>query len=217
MPSTTILVEEGRGAVEEGHGAGLALAAAGGLGAGVLLSGFLYGLPLSSLIFSAVFVAIAVERDVRTLRIPNWLTFPGLALAIALGVHAAGLGGMADALLGALLALGLLVLPYAAGGLGAGDVKAMMVLGALYGVGAVLPILAWSLGIGAALGLALVTLKGGLPMLLRRWRRILRHSAGARSWIYSQPEPGSAEALGLPFAVALGIGIVAFHVARIPL
>ena len=63
--------------------------------------------------------------DVKTLRIPNYLTF-GCALA-GLGYQLAfhGLTGLADGFLGLGLGFILLILFYIKGGLGAGDVKAL--------------------------------------------------------------------------------------------
>ncbi len=48
--------------------------------------------PLPAHWWAAAFLFLAVERDVREHRIPNWLTMPAFGLAV---VHAAWVGGVA--------------------------------------------------------------------------------------------------------------------------
>jgi prepilin peptidase CpaA len=81
----------------------------------------------------AIVLVTAIYTDTRSSRIPNWLTFP--AMGVALLVHA-WLGGLPGALfsLGGLGAgLGLFLLIYFSGSIGAGDVKLMAAVGALIG------------------------------------------------------------------------------------
>jgi prepilin peptidase CpaA len=82
---------------------------------------------------TAVFTLWAGWLDWRTRKIPNWLTVPGLLLAI--GVHAmvGGWHGMLVSLEGAGLALALLLPFVLVRGLGAGDWKLMGAVGALLG------------------------------------------------------------------------------------
>lgn len=70
--------------------------------------------------------------DVRQRRLPNWLTLPGAAV-ILLGAVTAGRGW--PALAGALLLAGMYLLVHlvAPAGMGAGDVKLALALGALTG------------------------------------------------------------------------------------
>ena len=75
----------------------------------------------------------AIWTDLRSSRIPNWLTFSTMMFALA--AHA-WLGGTEEALFGlAGLAtgLGLFVIPYLSAGIGAGDVKLMGAVGAIVG------------------------------------------------------------------------------------
>src|SRR2546425_3121875 len=88
--------------------------------------------PVMVVALAAVLVT-AMCTDLRSSRIPNWLTFP--AMGFALLAHA-WLGGLQEALfslagLGA--GLGLFLILYATGSLGAGDVKLMAAVGALVG------------------------------------------------------------------------------------
>ena len=88
--------------------------------------------PLPALGWAAAFVYLVVHQDVSRLKIPNWLTLPALAAAMIHAGVVGGLSGLGSALAGAGCALGLLFVPFLVGWLGAGDVKAAMVLGALW-------------------------------------------------------------------------------------
>jgi prepilin peptidase CpaA len=162
--------------------------------------------PLPATGWAAAFLFLAVEHDVRLLRIPNWLTFGGLGVALALAAITRGSLGVTAAAAGAGTALAVLFLPFALRWLGAGDVKAMMVLGALWGRGLVLPTLFWMVIVGGGMAIALVAARGELRDLLLRWGRSLWITLSTRRFTFFPPSPGSAAAGGLPFAVAMGLG-----------
>jgi prepilin peptidase CpaA len=172
--------------------------------------------PLPALGWAAAFLLVAVHQDVRSLRIPNWLTFPSLVGAIALGAVHAGLSGAGMALLGAAAALGVGFLPFALRWLGAGDVKAGMVLGALWGAKTFLGVFWWMLVVGGLLAVAFVAVQGGLPDLLGRWLRSAHATLVTRRLTYFRPAAGSAAAHGLPFAVAMALGAAAFQIWGTP-
>ena len=156
----------------------------------------------------AAFVSLAVFFDVRERRIPNALTLPALAAGLAVAWATAGGAALAAALLGAGLGLGALLPLYALGVLGAGDVKAAAALGAMVGAAALAEALLWALGVGGVLGLGWIALRGELRALLARWGRIVWLSALRLRPAYVPPPAGSAATEGIPFAVALAIGLV---------
>ena len=184
------------------------------LAAPVLVSGWVASMPLPILGWAAAFLFIAVERDVHCQRIPNWLTFPAFAAALLYGAFLGGPEGALDATLGAGAAFALLVLPYATGALGAGDVKAAMALGAAFGASAVAEQMLLAIvfgGIFAALRLALL---GELTELVRRWAHSLATTLVTRHFGYFPPPPGAAAA-GIPFAVALALAVTAQQLLEI--
>jgi prepilin peptidase CpaA len=172
--------------------------------------------PLPALGWAAAFLLLAVHQDVRSLRIPNWLTFPSLLGAIALGALHAGFAGAGFALLGIAAALGVGFIPFALGWLGAGDVKAGMVLGALWGAETFLGVFWWMLVVGGLLAVAFVAVQGGLLDLLGRWLRSAHATLLTRRLTYFRPAAGSAAAHGLPFAVAMALGACAFQIWGTP-
>lgn len=76
---------------------------------------------------------IATFTDLRTMRIPNWLTLPLLASGLAYGAVRGGWTGLGDAAIGVAIAGVIFVAAYAIAGGGAGDAKLMMALGAWLG------------------------------------------------------------------------------------
>jgi prepilin peptidase CpaA len=78
---------------------------------------------------------LACAFDLRTRRIPNWLTFGGAAVAIVFHFITGGAIGVAQSIGGCAAGVALLILPYALGGMGAGDVKLVGALGAWLGPG----------------------------------------------------------------------------------
>ncbi|MDP2046668.1 MAG: prepilin peptidase [Deltaproteobacteria bacterium] len=60
--------------------------------------------------------------DLRTRRIPNYLTLGTAVAGLAYNFMSHGLSGLADGFLGLLLGFACLILPYLWGGMGAGDV-----------------------------------------------------------------------------------------------
>lgn len=76
---------------------------------------------------------IATFTDLRSMRIPNWLTLPLLASGLAYGAARGGWAGLGDAAIGVAIAGAIFVAAYAIAGGGAGDAKLMMALGAWLG------------------------------------------------------------------------------------
>src|SRR3712207_9290397 len=77
--------------------------------------------------------SVAAIIDVRSRRIPNWLTASLVLAGIALNVWRAGLLGVALAAAGVALGLAVLLPVYMLRGIGAGDVKLLAGLGAVLG------------------------------------------------------------------------------------
>src|SRR4030065_1999811 len=71
--------------------------------------------------------------DLRTRRIPNYLTLGTAVAGLAYNFMSQGLPGLVSGILGMLLGFAFLILPYLWGGMGAGDVKALAALGAWLG------------------------------------------------------------------------------------
>jgi prepilin peptidase CpaA len=108
-------------------------------------------------IVAIVIAVFAAACDLRTRRIPNWLTFGAAVLAVVAHTWAAGLSGFASAIAGWSVGV-LLFLPiFILRGMGAGDVKLLAALGAWIG-----PILAIWVGLYSAIAAGVIGVVVGL-------------------------------------------------------
>ena len=128
-------------------------------------------------ILALLVAVVGCITDVRSRRIPNVLTF-GAAIA-ALGVSAAfdGFTGATGALAGWCVGLAVFFIPFALGGLGAGDVKLMAALGAWLGPADALWLGVYTALVGGVVALAVALARGYLRaalsnvwLLLTHWR-----------------------------------------------
>jgi prepilin peptidase CpaA len=172
--------------------------------------------PLPAFAWAAVFLFLVVEEDLRVRRIPNWLTGSALVVAIGLATWTDGWSGGVTALLGAGLALAVLFPMFLLRGIGAGDVKARMVLGALWGPVHLFGSLLWILVAGGVLAIAIGAIHGLLAEIVRRWALALSVLLTTQRWIYSPQGPGSTEPVGVPFGLAIALGAMAYQYGGIP-
>jgi prepilin peptidase CpaA len=191
----------------DGRSTLVAWSVAFGLGLALVGAGLVASTPLPILGGAAVFFFFAVASDVRSLRVPNLLTLPALLGAVLLSPWLGATSGPLEAAVGAALGFGLLVGPYTLGGMGAGDVKALMVLGAWIGPEAVFGATVWAVIAAGGFGLALLTLRGEIGPLARRWSRTLVAVLILRRFAYEPPAAGPGAASGIPFAAALAVGL----------
>ncbi len=133
-------------------------------------------------------VAIAGITDIRSRKIPNALTYPGIAAALAINLATIwisddlvrhwepviGWVGWRDSLTG-LAVCGLFMLVcFVFFGIGGGDVKLLTMAGAFLGLEQGLEVLLWTFILGGCLGLTLLIWRvGALRLLDRAWRQFL--------------------------------------------
>lgn len=148
----------------------------------------------------------AIVSDLRWRIIPNWLTGPSILVGISLHTFMNQLAGLVFSLEGAALGLGVFVILYVCGWMGAGDVKLFAAVGSILGPAQT---------ISAAIVIALV---GGLLALVvlgfhQGWQR-----TGVWLWSHVQAMvvTRSVRTLTLvqgaapkvPYAVAIGLGTI---------
>ena len=84
-------------------------------------------------IFLLVALAVSAVYDLRVQRIPNWITLPGMLVAVTLHSFSNGVSGFLFSTGGLVLGIGLLLIPHIMGGLGAGDAKLFGTVGSVLG------------------------------------------------------------------------------------
>lgn len=88
-------------------------------------------------LFLAGLLFCAAVTDLRSYRIPNWLTFPALIVGLGLHTYLHGTDGLIFSVEGLGVGLGMFLVLYAMGGMGAGDVKLLAAVGSFIGPGQV--------------------------------------------------------------------------------
>jgi prepilin peptidase CpaA len=169
---------------------------------------------LSALPLGVVLVAVLVAAgtDVWSFRIPNALTFPLVLSGVLYHSATAGTSGFVGCVLGAMIAVGPLLVPYFAGGMGAGDLKLMAGVGVWLGPWAALHVLIVS---GLALGLCSAVLLIGERIRTRSGAE-MRPGAALPSSKTDSPIPALLAALGrgdrrrkvIPFGLLIALGVV---------
>ena len=160
----------------------------------------------------AVLLAMAAGwTDLRSRRIPNWLTVPGLAIGIAVNTVLGGWSGLKASLLGAALGLGLLLPFVLLRALGAGDWKLAGALGSFTGPAMLIDLLLASVFVAGVMAVALVIYKGRVLQTLRNIGHILVSLVTFRL-------PGSRvsldnpDSLKVPYGVALALTVMLYGI-----
>lgn len=159
-------------------------------------------------------VLISVYTDLRQRKIYNYVVIPGALAGLALYSITGGTAGLFLSLKGLGLGFGLLLIPFALGGFGAGDVKLLGAIGALKGPVFVFKVF---LGTGLAGGVLAVLVLVKQKRLLSTLKRI-----GFSMYVFfgSVFKVNTLKSLdkaeyheSLPYGLAIGIGtLIAFLV-----
>jgi prepilin peptidase CpaA len=147
----------------------------------------------------------SVYTDLKRHRIPNVLTFSGLALGLLIQTTVFGLEGAVEAMFGMCIGLAVFTPFYLLGGMGAGDVKLMGALGAFLGPFPVFVAGLWSLIAGAVLAILLWLSRQHAFGLVSRYGL----SAVAHLMLNARQEllhTGSNDPMRFPFALAIALG-----------
>ena len=113
-------------------------------------------LPNIAVILLAGLVLAAGFTDLKTRRIPNWLTVSGVLSGLAVNAFLYGFNGLGRSAAGLFLAFGIYIILYALRAMGAGDVKLMAGVGAIVGAGDWFGIFLITAVIGGISALALI-------------------------------------------------------------
>lgn len=158
--------------------------------------------------------AIAAWTDLRSRRIPNWLTVAGAVVGVAASTMLGKWGGLKNSLLG--LGLGLAVLlPFVLlRSLGAGDWKLAGALGAFTGPWLLLDLLLGSIFVAGVMALVLVIYKRRLGQTVRNIGHILVSLVTFRM-PGQQVSLDNPDSLKIPYGVALAFTLLVFGVAHV--
>jgi prepilin peptidase CpaA len=162
-----------------------------------------------NLVLPLVLASWMAFHDMRTNRIPNYLTLSGLLAGLGYQLWSHGWAGLANGFLGMGLGFALLIFFYWQGGMGAGDVKALAALGAWLGPRDTLYLFVYMGLSGVILIVVFLWWRGQLWGKFRQFwvfllNRVLTHAYRSMPPAASAPGPQSA---GVPYALALAMGM----------
>ena len=155
---------------------------------------------------TSLFVGSCIACDLRTRRIPNALTGPVILAGFALNAWSFGWSGAQASLAGFGLAIALLLAPFAAGGIGGGDVKMMGAVGALLGPRLVLVSMVVGLSLGGVFAVVHLARIARLREKLRNLRQMMANAAMSVSLTPLQISADAPGAVALPYSLPLGLG-----------
>jgi prepilin peptidase CpaA len=157
-----------------------------------------------------VLLASAIGTDLKSHRIPNFLLVSALNLALILHAMSGGIDGLITATGGLVVGLAMFLPLYAIGGMGAGDVKLLAVVGCFLGPwGAVLAGLA-SMMVGAVFGISIIVWQRVWPILeFHVAQFLISPQAKARTTSVSHSLRHRNPITAIPYAPAIAAGTVA--------
>lgn len=150
--------------------------------------------------------AAACYTDLRHRIISNKLTIPLILVAPALWGALAGWLGVKASLIGILLGLLLLIIPYMLGGMGGGDVKLLMALGGIGGPAFVFSVFIYMSIAGGIIALVMLVQKRVLTSTLKNISTSIWWLAATGGSVQLDMAPTK---LTMPYAFCITAGVVA--------
>jgi len=154
---------------------------------------------------------VAGWTDLRSRRIPNWLTVSGFLIGLVANTVLSGWGGLKTSLLGAAVGLALLLPFVLLRSLGAGDWKLAGSLGAFAGPGILVDLLLGSVFVAGVMAVALVIYKGRVRQTIRNIGHILI-SLVTFQLPGSRVSLDNPDSLKVPYGVALAFTVVLYGI-----
>jgi prepilin peptidase CpaA len=154
-------------------------------------------------------LVVATFTDVRSRRIPNWLVLPFLAVGVGVSGWLHGWHGVGSSLAGAALGLLIYGLLFWFGGMGAGDVKLCVAIGAWIGPWQLIISLIFTSLAGGAMVLGWALWGGFLKELFLHTGDLLFKSKERGDVVLSNPLRRK-----MPYAPAIAVGTLISFIAR---
>jgi prepilin peptidase CpaA len=144
--------------------------------------------------------------DVKSRRIPNFITFPSILAGLAMHLALGGWRQLLSSLAAGLICGVLFLLFYLAGGMGAGDVKLMAAVGCIAGIPHVPYLLVLTALSGGAMAVLLAVFRGRLQQTISNVSAIAAHHSRRGLQAHPDLNLSNSETLRLPYALAIAGG-----------
>lgn len=167
-----------------------------------------------------ILLGLSIFFDVKKRKIPNFLTFPVIIWALTTSTIFNGLSGLLFSIFGFLAGMLVFLIPYAMGGMGAGDVKLMGAIGSLMGWRFILKTALLTGIVGGLLAFGYLVYSGRLLQVLKSiaavlLKPILRfiylrtdNKKMFKIYSYFNQEDNNSDKIYLPYGLAIGIGAI---------
>jgi len=155
-----------------------------------------------------IVVVAAASIDVRKRKIPNWVTLPSAMTGVLLNFSFFGFRGLLSAIFGILAGFFLLFFVYLMGGMGAGDVKLMAVIGAFLGPWLVFVAFIWMALAGGILALCLILWRRAFRQTFQNIKTILLTLFLRTSPRQTQITIENPKLIKLPYGVPIATGTI---------
>ena len=157
-----------------------------------------------------VLLTAAVATDLKRHRIPNLLLWPALTLALMLHMTSGGVDGLITAIGGLELGIAMLLPLYSVGGMGAGDVKLLGIVGSFLGPWGAVVAGAGTMIAGAIFGITVIVWRCLWPKIeLREVHALGSHSGQTGSVLRLQSANSRKPVAYIPYAPAIAAGTLA--------
>jgi prepilin peptidase CpaA len=155
--------------------------------------------------------------DIKTNRIPNYLTLGSALAGLVFQLWAHGWPGLADGFMGLGLGFALMIFFYLKGGLGAGDVKAIAALGAWLGPGQTLYLFIYMAFSGVVILVGFLWWRGLLWGKIRRFYEFLVNFVLLRSFPPAPPTETATTPISekMPYALAIVLGMAILFLQKL--
>ncbi|NNE01031.1 MAG: prepilin peptidase [Pirellulaceae bacterium] len=162
--------------------------------------------------FVTVVLVVAAVIDGAILKVPNWLTFPFIAMGWIHWTIQSGMSGLGFSLLGTFVGMILLLVLRNVGGMGAGDVKLLAGVGAWLGAIVTLWAFAATAIVGGVMALIMILRSGNWHkhyamayQIIEEWKTIRKPSELSK--IARERKPTMYL---LPYGIPMAIGSIAY-------
>jgi prepilin peptidase CpaA len=168
------------------------------------------------ILFLFVILIVSTIADLRSHKIPNWLTFPSMIVGISFYTIFKGSEGFFFSIEGVGVGIAVFMIPYLFGGTGAGDVKLMGAVGGFLGPKGVFIAFLFTSIVGGIYALILLIYHGYFRDIIKRYGSMFKALILTKRFIYlpsscKKGKPklcyGVAIALGTIISVAISIAI----------
>ncbi len=159
-------------------------------------------------------LGIASGIDLRTRRIPNWLTVPFLVSGVAFQSIPGGWHGFGQSLAGIGLAVLLFAPPCFFGGMGMGDLKLAAGVAAWIGPGQALVAFVVTGIVGGVVAVFYALRHGSLNRCLENTGEMIVDLMKGKTRPSEEPSHGAPKAHAIPYAPAIAVGTLFSFFAR---